>query len=92
MADEKEVKGAKVKIVKPEAGKEVKPKAKAKSSKPKRLNNAQKAALEAVEAAQTMADLQAAVINLKPAERNDKRIGRPVFEATQQIVGKVVSL
>lgn len=58
----------------------------------KKLSKAQEEALAYIEAAETMEELQAAVSELSPEERNDKQVGYPVYEATQRIVGKIVPL
>ena len=74
------------------AGKEpVEAKAKA-ATRPRALNKAQKVALEALQFAQTLDEVMAAVAALKPEERSDKRVGFPVYQATERIVNRAIPL
>ena len=57
-----------------------------------KLSKAQEEALAYVEAAETMEELRDAVGELSAEEKNDKRIGYPVYLATQRIVGQSVPL
>ena len=91
VVDEKKAAKAKPAEVKPEAGKEPM-KVQAKAKGPKALTKAQKEALESLQFAQTLDEVMAAVADLKPEERADKRVGFPVHLATERIVNKVVPL
>lgn len=58
----------------------------------KALSKAQKDALKALESAETLDAVMAAVADLKPEERSDKRVGFPVHLATERIVNESIPL
>lgn len=76
--------------VQPVAGKEPRKQPKLPEQKP--LSKAQALALEALDFAQSLDELAAAMAALTPSERNDKRVGFPVYQATQRIVGRIIPL
>lgn len=53
----------------------------------KALSKVQKAAVAALEAAQTMQEVTEAVAGLGDAERQDRRIAQAIYEHTSRIVG-----